>query len=280
MKLIRYGDLGAEKPGLIDGNGDMRDLSGVVEDITPAALSPDSLARLAALDPASLPQVDGSPRFGTPLTGIGKIVCIGLNYKAHAAEVGKDLPTEPMIFIKANSSISGPNDPIVRPRNSQKLDHEVELAVVFGTDARYVDEADALKYVAGYCLMNDVSERRFQNEMGGGMTKGKSGDSFGPIGPWLLTADEVPDPQTLALWTDVNGVRRQDSNTSDMVFGVTRLIAYLTQFMSFRAGDIISTGTPEGVGHGRKPPVYLEPGDIVELGVDGLGSQRHEITQA
>ncbi len=279
MKLVRYGNAGAEKPGLIDGDGALRDLAGVVDDITPQTIGPQALARLAALEPSDLPEVAGTPRLGAPLAGIGKIVCIGLNYKAHAAEVGREPPTEPMIFIKANSAISGPDDPIVRPRGARKLDHEVELAVVLGTDARYVEESDALNHVAGYCLMNDVSERHFQMERGGTTTKGKSADSFAPLGPWLVTADAVPDPQALALWTDVNGERRQDSNTADMIFSVGRLIAYLSRFMSLRAGDVLSTGTPEGVGHGRQPPLYLEPGDVVEMGIDGLGSQRHDIVE-
>lgn len=277
MKLVRFGEAGAERPGLIDGDGGLRDLSGEIDEVTPAVLAPASMARLAGLDAAALPLVEGAPRLGCPLTGIGKIVCIGLNYRAHAAEVGSPLPEEPMIFLKATSALSGPFDPIVRPRTARKLDHEVELAVVFGSDASYVDESNALDCVAGYSVMNDVSERRFQLEHGGGMTKGKSADSFGPLGPWLVGTDEVPDPQALALWTDVNGERRQDSNTADMVFGVARLIAYLSAFMSFRAGDVISTGTPEGVGHGRTPPLFLEPGDVVELGVEGLGTQRHDI---
>jgi 2,4-diketo-3-deoxy-L-fuconate hydrolase len=277
MRLVRYGRAGAEKPGLIDGDGKLRDLSSVIADVTPDTLAPVALKRLAKLGPSTLPLVRGTPRLGCPLGGIGKIVCIGLNYADHAAEVGSPLPREPQIFIKATSAVSGPTDPIVRPRGAVKLDYEVELAVVIGTDARYVEEAEALSRVAGYCLMNDVSERAFQLEHGGTTTKGKSADTFAPIGPWILTADQVPDPQSLALWTDVNGVRRQHSTTAQMVFGVRFLVAYLSRFMSLRRGDLISTGTPAGVGHGQKPPRYLEPGDIVEQSIAGLGTQRHQV---
>jgi 2-keto-4-pentenoate hydratase/2-oxohepta-3-ene-1,7-dioic acid hydratase in catechol pathway len=277
MRLVRYGRAGAEKPGLIDGDGKLRDLSSVIADVTPDTLAPVALKRLAKLGPSTLPLVRGTPRLGCPLGGIGKIVCIGLNYADHAAEVGSPLPREPQIFIKATSAVSGPTDPIVRPRGAVKLDYEVELAVVIGTDARYVEEAEALSRVAGYCLMNDVSERAFQLEHGGTTTKGKSADTFAPIGPWILTADQVPDPQSLALWTDVNGVRRQHSTTAQMVFGVRFLVAYLSRFMSLRRGDLISTGTPAGVGHGQTPPRYLEPGDIVEQSIAGLGTQRHQV---
>jgi 2-keto-4-pentenoate hydratase/2-oxohepta-3-ene-1,7-dioic acid hydratase in catechol pathway len=221
--------------------------------------------------------VKGRPRLGSPLTCIGKIVCIGLNYTDHAEEVGLPLPKEPTIFIKANSAISGPYDPTVRPQGAAKLDYEVELAAVMGRDARRVDEAQALAHVCAYCLMNDVSERAFQMEHGGGTTKGKSADTFAPIGPWLVTADEIADPQALGLWTAVNGERRQNGHTKDMVFPVRRLVAYLSRFMSLRVGDLISTGTPAGVGHGAKPPRYLEPGDVVEMGIDGLGTQRHVV---
>jgi 2-keto-4-pentenoate hydratase/2-oxohepta-3-ene-1,7-dioic acid hydratase in catechol pathway len=277
MKLVRYGRAGAEKPALVDADGKLRDLSKVVADITPETLAPAALRRLARLDPATLPLVRGTPRLGCPLAGIGKIVCIGLNYADHAAEVGSPLPREPQIFIKATSAVTGPTDPVVRPRGATKLDYEVELAVVIGTDARYVEEADAPSHVAAYCLMNDVSERAFQLEHGGTTTKGKSADTFAPIGPWLVTADEVADPQALPLWTEVNGARRQDSTTAQMVFGVRFLVAYLSRFMALRRGDLISTGTPTGVGHGRKPPRYLDPGDVVEQGIAGLGTQRHEI---
>jgi 2,4-diketo-3-deoxy-L-fuconate hydrolase len=277
MKLVRYGRAGAEKPGLIDEDGKLRDLSAVIGDVTPETLAPAALRRLAKVEPSTLPFIRGTPRLGCPLGGIGKIVCIGLNYADHAAEVGSPLPREPQIFIKATSALSGPTDPIVRPRGAAKLDYEVELAAVIGTEARYVEEKDALSHVAGYCLMNDVSERAFQLEHGGTTTKGKSADTFAPMGPWLLTADKVADPQSLALWTDVNGVRRQHSTTAQMVFGVRALVAYLSRFMSLRRGDVISTGTPAGVGHGQKPPRYLQPGDIVEQSIAGLGTQRHEV---
>ena len=280
MKLVRFGPSGAEKPGLIDTDGKLRDLSRTVKDITPDVLTPAGLRRLRAASPARLPLVKGRPRLGCPLTGIGKIVCIGLNYTDHALEVNLPLPKEPTIFIKANSAIAGPYDPTVRPRGAVKLDYEVELVAVIGKDARHVDEAEALRHVVAYCIMNDVSERAFQMEHGGGTTKGKSADTFAPIGPWLVTADEVADSQGLALWTTVNGERRQHGHTKDMVFPVAQLVAYLSRFMSLRVGDMISTGTPAGVGHGAKPPRYLEPGDVVEMGIDGLGTQRHVVTEA
>ena len=279
MKLVRYGRTGAERPGIVDAEGKLRDLSRVVRDITPEIFQPAALKRLRGVKPARLPLVAGKPRLGCPMTGIGKIVCIGLNYTDHAAEVGLPLPKEPTIFIKANSAISGPNDPIVRPLGAVKLDYEVELVAVIGKDARYVDEAKAFSHVAAYCLMNDVSERAFQIEHGGGTTKGKSCDSFGPIGPWLVTADEIADPQGLAIWTTVNGERRQEGHTKDMVFSVRRLVAYVSRFMSLRAGDLVSTGTPAGVGHGAKPPRYLQPDDVVEMGIDGLGTQRHLVVE-
>lgn len=277
MKLVRYGEKGAERPGLIAADGTLRDLSGEVEDITPAVLAPAQLARLRALDEAALPVVPGTPRLGVPLAGIGKIVAIGLNYLDHIEEMGYERPKEPVIFLKATSSLCGATDPIVRPRNARKLDFEVELAAIIGTEARYVSEAEALQHVAGYAVMNDVSERAFQREHGGGTTKGKSADTFGPLGPWLVTADEVGDPQDLRLWTRLNGNVMQDSSTAKMLFGVAALIAYITRFMSLQPGDAISTGSPHGVGHGRKPPVFLEPGDVIEQGIDKLGTQRHEI---
>ena len=280
MTLVRYGRAGAEKPGLIDAEGKLRDLSRVVKDITPDVLTPAGLRRLRAVKLARLPLVKGKPRIGCPLAGIGKIVCIGLNYTDHAEEVGLPLPKEPTIFIKANSAISGPHDPIARPADAAKLDYEVELVAVMGREARRIDEADALRHIAAYCLMNDVSERAFQMEHGGGTTKGKSADTFAPIGPWLVTADEVADPQGLALWTTVNGEHRQSGHTKHMVFPVRQLVAYVSRFMSLRAGDLISTGTPAGVGHGAKPPRYLEPGDVVEMGIDGLGTQRHVVIEA
>jgi 2-keto-4-pentenoate hydratase/2-oxohepta-3-ene-1,7-dioic acid hydratase in catechol pathway len=277
VKLVRYGRAGAEKPGVIDADGRIRELSKVVKDITPAVLTPVMLRRLRGLDLERLPVVKGRPRLGCPLAGIGKMVCIGLNYTDHAAEVSRELPTEPTFFIKASSAFCGPDDPIVRPRGAVKLDYEVELAAVIGREARYVEESEALGCVAGYCLVNDVSEREFQMERGGTTTKGKSADTFGPIGPWLVTADEVPDPQGLELWTRVNGERRQHGHTKHMVFSVRFLVAYVSRFMSLQAGDLISTGTPAGVGHGFRPPRYLQPGDVVEMGVSGLGTQRHQI---
>ena len=280
MRLVRYGRPGAEKPGLVDADGTLRDLSRVVRDITPAIFTPAGRRRLRALKVARLPVVKGRPRLGCPLAGIGKMVCIGLNYTDHAEEVKLPLPTEPTVFIKAPSALSGPGDPIVRPRGATKLDYEVELAAVIGREARYVDETRALSHVAGYCIVNDVSERAFQMEHGGTTTKGKSADTFGPVGPWLVTADEVPDPQALRLWTAVNGERRQDGNTRHMVFPVRELVAYVSRFMSLQPGDLISTGTPAGVGHGAHPPRYLQPGDVVEMGIDRLGVQRHVVTES
>ena len=277
MRLVRFGRAGAEKPGLVGPDGILRDLSRIVPDITPAALTPAGLRRLRAMKVARLPAVKGRPRLGCPLAGIGKMVCIGLNYTDHAEEVQLPLPTEPTVFIKAPSALSGPSDPIVRPRGATKLDYEVELAAVIGREARYVDEARALPHVVGYCIVNDVSERAFQMEHGGTTTKGKSADTFGPVGPWLVTADEVPDPQKLQVWTTVNGERRQNGATANMVFSVAHLVSYVSRFFSLLAGDVISTGTPAGVGHGQKPPRYLEPGDVVEMGITGLGVQRHEV---
>ena len=279
MKLVRYGRAGAEKPGLVGAEGTLRDLSRVVPDVTPALLTPAGLARLRRLQVARLPVVRGRPRLGCPLAGIGKMVCIGLNYTDHAEEVGLPLPVEPTVFIKAPSAVTGPSDPIVRPRDAIKLDYEVELGIVIGRAARYVDAAGALSRVAGYCIVNDVSERAFQMEHGGTTTKGKSADTFGPVGPWLVTADEIPDPQALRLWTTVNGERRQDGDTRHMVFPVRELVAYVSRFMSLQPGDLISTGTPAGVGHGARPPRYLQPGDIVEMGIDRLGVQRHVVVE-
>ena len=277
MRLVRYGRPGSEKPGLVDAEGRLRDLSRVTRDITPALLSPAGLARLRRIRTSRLPVVKGRPRLGCPLAGIGKMVCIGLNYTDHAEEVGLPLPAEPTVFIKAPSALSGPSDPIVRPRDALKLDYEVELAAVIGREARYLDEGRALAHVAGYCIVNDVSERAFQMEHGGTTTKGKSADTFGPVGPWLVTADETPDPQGLRLWTTVNGQRRQDGHTRHMVFPVRELVAYVSRFMSLQPGDLISTGTPAGVGHGAKPPRYLQAGDVVEMGIAGLGVQRHVV---
>jgi len=280
MKLVRYGRPGQERPGLIDADGVLRDLSRVVKDITPDVLAPAGLRRLRAVKTARLAAVRGKPRLGCPLAGIGKMVCIGLNYTDHAAEVGLALPREPTLFIKAPSALCGPDDPTVRPRGGLKLDYEVELAAVIGREARHVDESKALGHVAAYCIVDDVSERAFQMERGGTTTKGKSADTFGPVGPWLVTADEIGDPQTLELWTTVNGERRQQGTTAKMIFSVASLVAYVSRFMSLRPGDLISTGTPAGVGHGFKPPRYLQPGDVVELGIGGLGVQRHRVVEA
>lgn len=277
MKLVRYGEKGKEKPGLIDADGALRDLSGRIGDITPASLSPDGLAALRVLDPASLPAVGGEPRFGVPVAGIGKIVAVGQNYIDHIREMGYEPPTEPVIFLKATSSLCGATDPYIRPKGSTKFDWEVELAAVIGTEARYVDEATALSHVAGYALMNDGSERAFQRERAGGTTKGKSADSFGPLGPWLVTADEIGDPQAIRLWTDVNGRRMQDGTTANMVFPVAQIVAYLSQFMSLQPGDVVTTGSPHGVAAGFDPPAWLKPGDLLEMGSDRLGHQRHQV---
>jgi 2,4-didehydro-3-deoxy-L-rhamnonate hydrolase len=279
MKLVRYGRAGAEKPGLIDDDGVLRDLSRVVKDLTPAALAPAALKRLRGVKTARLPVVRGRPRLGCPLAGIGKMVCIGLNYTDHAEEVGMALPKEPTVFIKAPSAVCGPDDPTIRPRGGVKLDYECELAAVIGRPARHVEESKALGYVAAYCIVDDVSERAFQMEHGGTTTKGKSADTFGPVGPWLVTADEVADPQALEVWTTVNGERRQHGNTAKMIFTVAALVAYVSRFMSLRVGDLISTGTPAGVGHGFKPPRYLANGDVVVIGIQGLGTQTHKIVE-
>jgi ureidoglycolate lyase len=273
VKLLRYGDLGREKAGLLDDQGVLRDLSGHIDEIDGATLGDDSLARLRALDPTTLPPVNGTPRIGPPVAGVGKFVCIGLNYSDHALETGNPIPTEPIVFMKATSAINGPNDPIVIPRNSTKTDWEVELGFVIGREARYVSAADALDHVAGYCIVHDVSERYFQLETGGNWTKGKSCDTFGPFGPWLVTRDEVPDPQNLSLWLDVDGHRCQDGSTQAMIFGVAFLVHYLSQIMSLQPGDLIATGTPPGVGMGRRPPTYLKAGQRLQLGVEGLGEQ-------
>ena len=280
MKLLRYGARGQEKPGLLDADGRIRDISAHVDDVAGSVLEPASLARLAALDPASLPLVDGGPRLGPCVGRVGKFVCIGLNYADHAAETGAKIPDQPIIFMKATSAITGPHDAVIIPRQSEKTDWEVELGVVIGREARYVSEDDALSHVAGYCLINDVSERAFQTERGGQWTKGKSADSFGPIGPWLVTPDEIADPQSLSMWLSVDGVMRQDGSTKTMIFGVRTLVSYLSQYMSLQPGDIISTGTPPGVGMGIKPePVYLRPGQTIRLGIDGLGEQT-QVTEA
>ncbi len=273
MKLVRWGDAGSEKPGVLDADGTLRDLSGKVDDIGGAALTSSGLAKIAAHDPAALPVVEGSPRIGPCVGEVGKFICIGLNYSDHAAETGADVPEQPIIFAKSTSAICGPNDDTIIPKNSEKTDWEVELGVVIGDEVRYVSEADALNHVAGYCVINDVSERAFQTEHGGQWTKGKSADTFGPIGPWMVTRDEVPDPQNLKMWLEVDGHRYQNGSTSTMVFGVATLVSHLSQYMSLQPGDIISTGTPPGVGLGQKPPVYLVPGQTVRLGIEGLGEQ-------
>jgi 2-keto-4-pentenoate hydratase/2-oxohepta-3-ene-1,7-dioic acid hydratase in catechol pathway len=280
VKLLRFGESGTEKPGLLDAAGAIRDLSGHVADIAGSVLSDEGLAQLAAIDPASLPPVPAGTRIGPCVAGTSKFVCIGLNYADHARETGKEPPAEPIVFMKATSAIAGPNDDVEIPRGSGKADWEVELGVVIGRTAKYVSEADALTHVAGYCLVNDVSERAFQSERGGQWTKGKSHDTFGPIGPWLATRDEVPDPQALDLWLDVDGIRRQTGNTRTMIFGVAQLVAYLSQFMTLRPGDVIATGTPPGVGLGLKPPVFLQPGQEMRLGIDGLGEQRQRTIAA
>ena len=271
MKLVRYGEAGAEKPGLIDADGRIRDLSAHVPDIAGAVLA--DLDALRALDPASLPLVAGHPRYGACVGQVGKFICIGLNYSDHAAETGATVPPEPIIFAKYTSAICGPNDPIIIPRGSEKTDWEVELAVVIGKKAKYVGEADAMAHVAGYCVCNDVSERAFQTERSGQWSKGKSSDNFGPIGPWLVTKDEVPDPQNLAMWLTVNGETMQKGSTATMVYRVAFLVSYLSQFFTLHPGDVISTGTPPGVGLGMKPPRYLKAGDRVALGIEGLGEQ-------
>ena len=277
MKLLRYGPAGEEKPGLLDREGRIRDLSGAVRDIDGEALAPASLDRLRRLDPARLPMISGTPRLGPCVGSVPKIVAIGLNYRLHAQEAGAAIPSEPIFFMKATSSICGPNDDVIIPKNSQKTDYEVELCIVIGSLARNVTQADARKHVAGYCVVNDVSEREFQIERGGQWTKGKSADTFCPIGPWLVTTDEVPDPGKLALWTEVNGERRQNSNTADLIFGVDEIVSYVSQFMTLLPGDVIPTGTPSGVGMGFKPPKFLKPGDRMRLSVEGLGEQHQRL---
>ncbi|MFM2366358.1 MAG: hypothetical protein RIR95_966 [Pseudomonadota bacterium] len=277
MKLLRHGPRGAERPGLLHLDGTVRDLSGRVEDIAGDALCDVGLAKLRAIDPASLPIVAADTRLGACVAGTGKFICIGLNYADHAAESGLAVPPEPVIFMKATSAICGPNDPIIIPRTSQKTDWEVELGVIIGTRAKYVTEAEALNHVAGYAVINDVSERAFQTERAGQWTKGKSCDNFGQIGPWLVTRDEVADPQDMPMWLTVNGRKFQNGSTKTMVYGVAHIVSYLSQFMTLHPGDIISTGTPPGVGMGQKPPHYLKAGDVVELGIAGLGKQRQDV---
>jgi 2-keto-4-pentenoate hydratase/2-oxohepta-3-ene-1,7-dioic acid hydratase in catechol pathway len=277
MKLVRYGNPGAEKPGLLAEDGTLRDLSSVVGDINGDTLAATVLDRIRQLGVDLLPKVDGAPRLGACVAGVGKFICIGLNYSDHAAESGMAVPAEPVVFMKATSAIMGPNDTVVIPRGSEKTDWEVELGVVIGKVAKYVSEQDALSYIAGYCVVNDLSERAFQIEGTGQWTKGKSADTFGPIGPWLVTADEVPDPQDLTLWLEVDGHEYQRGSTKTMVFGVAHLVSYLSRFMSLQPGDVISTGTPPGVGLGQKPPKYLRPGNRIRLGIEGLGIQIQDV---
>jgi 2-keto-4-pentenoate hydratase/2-oxohepta-3-ene-1,7-dioic acid hydratase in catechol pathway len=277
MKLFRHGERGAERPGMMGPDGSMRDLTGVVPDIGGAVISDAGLAEIRAIDPLTLPVVLDGARLGACVAGTGKFICIGLNYADHAAESGLNVPPEPVIFMKATSAICGPNDPIIIPRGSVKTDWEVELAVIIGTKAKYVAEADAMAHVAGYAVSNDVSERAFQTERSGQWTKGKSCDNFGQLGPWLVTRDEVADPQNLAMWLTLNGQMMQNGSTKTMVYGVQFLVHYLSQFMTLHPGDVISTGTPPGVGLGMKPPRYLKPGEVVELGIEGLGRQRQDV---
>ncbi|QDL98972.1 fumarylacetoacetate hydrolase family protein [Rhodopseudomonas palustris] len=280
MKLVRYGAIGHEKPGLIDKDGQLRDLSGQIADLAGDAFSPASLAKLAALDVAGLPTVQGKPRLGSPVGGAPKFIAIGLNYADHAAEANMPIPAEPIVFMKANNSLCGPNDDVEKPRGSTKLDWEVELAVIIGTRAKYVGEADALNYVAGYAVCNDVSERHFQLERLGQWTKGKSHDTFGPLGPWVVTKDEIADVHKLGMWLDVNGQRCQTGSTATMIFNVPKIVSYLSELMTLMPGDIITTGTPPGVGMGKKPPQFLDVGDVVSLGIDGLGEQKQTIVAA
>jgi len=281
MKLLRLGPKGKEKPAILDEDGIFRDLTGVIEDVSGHELGAGSLAELALIDPSSLAIIPADARIGACIGNVGKFICVGLNYSDHAAESGMAVPDEPIIFMKATSAICGPNDTVLIPRGSLKTDWEVELGVVIGTEARYVSEDDALEHVAGYCTVNDVSERAFQIEMGGQWVKGKSADTFGPIGPYLVTKDQIPDPQSLDMWLDVNGVRVQDGSTRTMVFGVANLVSYISQFMSLQPGDIIATGTPPGVGLGQKPePRYLKEGDTMHLGISGLGCQDQIVSQA
>jgi 2-keto-4-pentenoate hydratase/2-oxohepta-3-ene-1,7-dioic acid hydratase in catechol pathway len=280
MKLVRYGAKGAEKPGLIDKAGGLRDLSAHIKDLNGEAYSPESLKKLVALDPASLPLVSGNPRLGPPVTGISKFVAIGLNYSDHAKETGNPIPAEPIFFLKANSALSGPNDPVEKPRGSTKLDWEVEIAAIIGSRAKYVSEADAMNYVAGYAVCNDVSERNFQIDRPGQWTRGKSHDTFGPLGPFAATKDEIPNVQNLSMWLDVNGERRQTGSTKTMIFSIAKCVAYVSQFLTLLPGDVITTGTPPGVGTGMKPPKFLNVRDVVTLGIEGLGEQRQEIIAA
>ena len=278
MKLCRFGAVGAEKPGLVDADGRIRDLSAHIADLTPATVTPDAIARIATIDPATLPLVEGTPRYGVPVNGIGKFIAVGLNYADHAAEAGLPVPPEPIFFTKAISCLTGPNDPVMLPRDSRKTDWEVELGIVIGTTCRYVEQADALNHVAGYVLVNDVSERAFQKELGSQWDKGKGCDTFGPVGPWLVTPDEVGDVQALSMFLDVNGQRMQTGNTATMIFPVAECIAYVSRFITLHPGDLLITGTPPGVGEGQKPTaIFLKAGDTMRLGVQGLGEQQQTV---
>jgi 2,4-diketo-3-deoxy-L-fuconate hydrolase len=277
MKLLRYGNPGQERPGILDAQGRLRDLAAQVGDIDDTVIGHEGLSRLAAIDTSKLPIVDDGVRLGPPVSRVGKIICVGMNYADHAAETGASVPEQPVLFMKATSSIVGAYDEVMIPRGSLKTDWEVELGIVIGTMARDVSEADALHHVAGYLVVNDVSERAFQLEHGGQWVKGKGCDTFGPLGPWLVTADEIPDPQNIGLWLEVNGHRYQQGNTRTMVFGVAHLVSYISRYMTLLPGDIISSGTPAGVGLGQHPPVYLRPGDVMELGIEGLGRQRQRV---
>jgi 2,4-didehydro-3-deoxy-L-rhamnonate hydrolase len=280
MKLVRFGEIGKERPGILDKDGHVRDLSAHVKDISGETLSDDSLKRIGEIDPTSLPRLPDGVRLGAPVTTPSKFVAIGLNYSDHAAEVGSPIPSEPIIFLKAVTSMSGPNDPVEKPRGSTKLDWEVELGLVIGKRAKYIDEAAAFSHIAGYCLANDVSERNFQTERQGQWTKGKSHDTFGPLGPWLVTRDDIPNPQNLPMWLDVNGERQQTGTTATMIFKIPKIVSYVSHFMTLLPGDVIVTGTPPGVGSGKKPQRFLNVGDVVTLGVEGLGTQRQQIVAA
>lgn len=280
MKLLRYGETGQEKPAILDADGNARDLSSIVDDVNGDILGAETLERIASVDTSTLPLVEGDPRIGPCVGNVGKFICVGLNYSDHAAETGAAVPAEPILFMKATSAIVGPNDDVEIPRNSEKTDWEVELGIVIGKECKYVDEADAMDHIAGFCLINDVSERAFQTEHSGQWVKGKSHDTFGPTGPWMVTKDEIADTQNLPMWLTIDGKSRQNGNTSTMIFNVPFLVSYISRFMSMQPGDIISTGTPPGVGMGMKPPTYLRPGQTIKLGIDGLGEQTQRTVQA
>ena len=277
MKLLRYGPAGAEKPGVLDANGSIRDLSAHVDDLNGAALSDAALDKLRSIDLSSLPEVDANSRLGACVANVGKLICVGLNYSDHAEETGNEMPPEPVLFFKATSAIVGPNDSIEIPRGSESTDWEVELAIVIGKDGKYIEESDAMDHIAGFCVVNDVSERDFQTKRSGQWVKGKSADTFGPMGPWMVTRDEIADTQNLSMFLDVNGESMQRGSTATMVYQVPFLVSYISQFMSLQAGDVISTGTPPGVGLGMKPPRFLKPGDVVTLGIEGLGEQCQQV---